>query len=269
MQLTFLGTGTSQGVPVIGCECEACLSTDPKDKRLRVSVWIEVEGKHFVIDTGPDFRYQMLRTAVPRIDAILITHEHRDHVAGLDDIRPYNFRYAMDMPVYAVARVQAELRQAFGYIFEATYPGVPMVILKDIEKDKPFVVEGVEVMPIEYFHAALPVMGFRIGNLAYLTDFKTIEADQLEYLKDLDVLIISALQHTEHYSHLSLAEALEMVEKIAPKRAYLTHISHNMGLSADTEKLLPPNVFLAYDGLVVKSDSPIPKGQTPPSQNKT
>lgn len=267
MRLHFLGTGTSQGIPVIGCECAACQSTDPQDKRLRVSVWVEVADKHFIIDTSPDFRYQMLRAGVPKIDAIFITHEHRDHVGGLDDIRPYNFKYKMDMPVYATPRVQTALRKAFDYIFEANYPGVPMVLLKTLEKDRPFVVEGIEVMPIEYFHAQLPVMGFRIGKLAYLTDFKTIEDDQLKYLEDLEVLVISALQHSSHYSHLSLTEALEMIERIAPKRAYLTHISHSMGLSADTKQLLPPNVFLAYDGLVVKTDSPFPTAQIPPNQN--
>ena len=257
MKITFLGTGTSQGIPVIGCNCSTCQSKDPKDKRLRCSIWIQVEGQSIVIDVGPDFRQQMLAAAVDRIDAIFITHEHRDHIAGLDDIRPFNFKYNMDMPVYATKKVQQELKKGFAYIFEASYPGVPMVVLHELVKDQSIDLKGLKIQPIEYFHAELPVMGFRIGNFAYLTDFKTIKADQLDYLEGLDVLVISALQHSAHHSHLSLREALRMIEKIGPKKAYLTHISHNMGPWELNKTLLPPNVSFAYDGLELALEHPL------------
>lgn len=256
MKINFLGTGTSQGIPVIGCNCSTCQSTNPKDKRLRCSIWIQVQGKSIVIDVGPDFRQQMLRAAVDRIDAILLTHEHRDHIAGLDDIRPFNFKYNMDMPIYATRQVQKALRESFTYIFEANYPGVPMVVLHDLKKDEPIHIDGVKIQPIEYFHAALPVMGFRIGNFAYLTDIKTIHTDQLAYLEGLEILVISALQHNTHHSHLSLREALQMIEVIRPKKAYLTHISHNMGPVDVNIALLPKAVSFAYDGLELVLEDP-------------
>jgi phosphoribosyl 1,2-cyclic phosphate phosphodiesterase len=258
MKISFLGTGTSQGIPVIGCECEVCSSYDKRDRRLRVSVCVEVHNKNILIDIGPDFRYQMLRSAIQRIDAILITHEHRDHVAGLDDIRPINFKYSMDMPVYAVERVQESIKKAFDYIFDNNYPGLPKLIFKTIEKNKTFTVGDTLVDTVEFLHAKLPVLGFRIGNFAYLTDVKTIEDDQLDYLKDLDILVLSALQQKEHYSHLSLEEAIVLAQRIGAKNTFFTHISHTMGTFANTEKLLPPNIFLAYDELVLEIPDPLP-----------
>jgi phosphoribosyl 1,2-cyclic phosphate phosphodiesterase len=256
MRITFLGTGTSQGIPVIGCDCATCLSEDHRDQRLRVSIWIELDGQHYIIDTGPDFRQQMLRAGLSRVDAVLMTHEHRDHVAGLDDIRPFNFKYEMDMPVYATKRVQEALKASFEYIFEATYPGVPRVILKEVAKNQAFRLGNYSIQPVQYWHGAMPVMGYRFGDFAYLTDFKTIDKDQLQYLKNLDTLVISALHHDPHYSHMSLTEALEMIEIIAPKQAYLTHLSHQMGPVASIENQLPANVQVAYDGLSLTLKDP-------------
>jgi phosphoribosyl 1,2-cyclic phosphate phosphodiesterase len=259
MKVTFLGTGTSQGIPIIGCECSVCTSSDKLDKRLRVSVCVEVHGKNILIDISPDFRYQLLRAHIQRIDAILITHEHRDHVGGLDDIRPLNFKYSMDMPVYAVYRVQKALRSAFSYIFETNYPGVPQVIFNSIEKNIPFNVGNTKVIPVEYLHAKLPVMGFRIGNFAYITDIKTIEDDQLELLKNLDLLVLSALHHEPHYSHMNLEEALSLANKISAKETYLTHFSHYMGKSTELMPILPKNVFMAYDELTLELEDPLPE----------
>lgn len=254
LEVTLLGTGTSQGVPVIACECEVCRSEDPRDKRLRVSIYISYQGKSLVVDTGPDFRQQMLREGIMDLHAILMTHEHKDHTAGMDDVRAYNFKYGRDMQVYATPRVQESLKREFYYIFEQDpYPGVPRVEFSTIGKD-PFQVEGIEVIPIEVLHYKLPVMGFRISNVAYITDAKTISDEEAEKLYGLDVLIINALRKREHMSHLTLEEALEWVERFKPKRAYFTHISHLMGKHADIEKLLPDNVYLAYDGLRLKSD---------------
>jgi phosphoribosyl 1,2-cyclic phosphate phosphodiesterase len=256
MKITFLGSGTSQGIPVIGCECPVCQSDDKRDRRLRVAISIELQGKCLVIDSGPDFRYQMLRAGISRVDAILLTHEHRDHIGGLDDIRPFNFKYNMDMPVYATLGVQQALKKSFDYIFDNNYPGVPQVLLKTIARDTPFHIGDIEVIPIEYLHAKLPVLGFRIGNFAYITDIKTIEDSQLHYLEGLDILVLSALQHEQHYSHLTLEEALELTKKIGAKNTFFTHLSHTMGTFVDTEKLLPPNVYLAYDELVLELSDP-------------
>lgn len=257
MRITFLGTGTSQGIPVIGCDCPTCQSNDPRDQRLRVSISIELDGQCYIIDTGPDFRQQMLRAGVQKVDAVLMTHEHRDHVAGLDDIRPFNFKYEMDMPVYATRRVQEALKLSFDYIFEASYPGVPRVILKAVVKNKAFQLGAYRVQPITYWHGQMPVMGYRFGNFAYLTDFKTIDPDQLKLLQGLDTLVISALHHNPHYSHMSLEEALEMIKTIAPKQAYLTHLSHQMGPIKDIETQLPQNVKVAYDCLSLTLKDPL------------
>ena len=251
MKITFLGTGTSQGIPVIGCECHVCLSNDKKDRRLRVSVCLEIQGKKILIDISPDFRYQMLRSGIERIDAILVTHEHRDHVGGLDDIRPINFKYRMDMPLFAVDRVQGAIRKAFDYIFDNDYPGVPKVELIAIEKNKNFIVGNTIVTPIEIMHAKLPIMGFRIGNFAYLTDVKSIESSELDKLKGLKVLVVNALREEPHATHFNLQEALDFVTLIQPQKTYLTHISHHMGFHAEREKQLPENVFLAYDNLEI------------------
>lgn len=252
MKITFLGTGTSQGIPVIGCKCDACISTDPRDNRLRVSIQIETEGKTIVIDVGPDFRQQMLRAKTEQIDAILITHEHSDHVAGLDDIRPFNFRYETDMPIYLTKRVAKDLKQRFSYIFESNYPGLPKIQQQLISKESSFVAADIPIVPIEIFHGELPILGFRIGDFAYLTDFKTIAPSEEIKLKGVQTLVISALQHHAHHSHSTLTESVDFIEKLGIPKAYLTHLSHKMGTHAATEQLLPQNIRIAYDQLVIE-----------------
>ncbi|MBU3822314.1 MBL fold metallo-hydrolase [Flavobacteriaceae bacterium XHP0103] len=251
MKITFLGTGTSQGIPVIGSNHPVCLSEDSRDKRLRVSVLVEVGDYVYLIDCGPDFRQQMLTSGCTKIDAILFTHEHADHVNGLDDIRPFCFKQG-DVPIYAHERVINSLKYRFDYVFETEnkYPGAPSVSVNIIE-NKPFALNGVEVMPINGKHLDLQVFGFRFENFAYLTDMKTIEDEEVEKLNGLDVLVVNALRIAPHYSHFNLEEALAFVEKVNPKKAYLTHISHLMGFHEDVEKTLPENVFLAYDNLQI------------------
>ena len=253
MKITFLGTGTSQGIPVIGSNHPVCLSDNPKDTRLRTSALIQWNDKNIVIDCGPDFRAQMLNSGCDRVDAIFFTHEHNDHVSGLDDIRPFYFRQG-NIPIYASERVLDALNKRFDYIFnkEGNIPGTPNV-LTNIIKDN-FIFNKHEVILLNAFHGNLPIHGFRFDNLAYFTDVKTIDQDQYLKLRDLDVLIINALRIEEHYSHLNLNDALEIISKIKPKRAYLTHISHKLGFHNDVEKNLPENVFLAYDGLQVECD---------------
>lgn len=249
MNITFLGTGTSQGVPVIACACEVCHSLDYRDKRLRVAVHIEVEGKSFVIDTGPDFRQQMLRERISSLDAILFTHEHKDHTAGLDDVRAYNFYQQRDMPVFAREQVLQQLKQEFAYAFtEKKYPGIPQISLNTIVNE-PFLVEGVKVIPIEGIHYKLPVFGFRIGDFTYLTDLNYISEQELKKVRGTKVLVVGALQKQKHLSHFNLEEALDLIAVIRPEQAYLTHISHRMGLHREVEEELPANVKLAYDGL--------------------
>lgn len=251
MKITFLGTGTSQGVPVILCTCEVCMSADVRDKRLRSSVRVEVDGKTLIIDTGPDFRYQMLRSHTARIDAILYTHEHKDHIAGLDDIRPYNFLGGQHIHVYATAEVEEALEREFSYAFaKEKYPGVPELTIHRIANNR-FEAAGVHVMPIQAMHGHIPVLGFRIGNFTYLTDVNFITDEELEKAKGSEIFVISALRREHHYSHFNLEEALEIIRHVAPKRAYITHISHRLGLHADLEKELPENVFVSYDGLSV------------------
>jgi phosphoribosyl 1,2-cyclic phosphate phosphodiesterase len=251
MKITFLGTGTSQGVPVIGCNCAVCKSLDYRDKRLRVSVHIEVEGKSLVIDAGPDFRQQMLRGGINNLDAVILTHEHKDHIAGLDDIRAYNFFQQRDMPVYGHPRTLAQVKQEFYYAFaEVRYPGVPVIKLHEIDS-QPFDIEGVTVIPIEVLHHKLPVLGYRIGNFSYITDVNYMSEQAIELVKGSDIVVLSALQQSPHISHYTLAEALEVLEKIEAKQAYLTHSSHRMGLHLATNLLLPDHIKLAYDGLVL------------------
>lgn len=251
MKVTFLGTGTSQGIPVIGSTHPVCFSSDPKDKRLRVSVLLEVEGDHIVIDCGPDFRQQMLSNPIERLDAILFTHEHSDHTAGLDDIRPYFFKQG-DIPVFAHQRVMESLRKRFDYIFasENKYPGAPSV-RENVIKNEPFKVGNHRVIPINVMHNRVQVFGFRLGEFAYITDAKTIEGEEADKLKGVDVLVINALRIEPHHSHFNIAEALEFIQKIGPKRAYLTHISHVMGFHEEVQATLPQNVFLAYDNLQI------------------
>lgn len=250
MKVTFLGTGTSQGVPVIACDCSVCTSTNTKDIRLRTSVMLEVDEQVIVIDTGPDFRQQMLREKVKRIDAVLYTHEHKDHVAGLDDIRAFNFiKGGKEMEVYATEQVQQALKREFHYIFAADkYPGVPQVHLNTIN-NSPFHVGETKIIPIEVKHYQMPVLGFRIHDFTYITDAKSIAEEELNKVAGSKVLVLNALRKSEHISHFSLKDALEIINKIQPERAYLTHISHLLGNHAEIAMELPANVFLAYDGL--------------------
>lgn len=252
LKVTFLGTGTSQGIPVIGSNHPVCLSTNPKDKRLRVSVLLYWDNFSYVIDCGPDFRQQMLRENVSKIDGILLTHEHSDHTAGLDDIRPFNFLQG-DLPFYAHKRVFAALRERFAYIFETEnkYPGAPSIKEVEIDKNTPFSIGGKNVIPIEAMHDTLPVLGFRIEDFTYLTDVKTISDEEVEKIKNTKVLVVNALREAPHYSHFNLSEALEFVEKVKPQQTYLTHISHLMGFHEEVEKKLPNNVHLAYDTLTI------------------
>jgi len=251
LEVIFLGTGTSQGIPIIGSDHPVCLSDNSKDKRLRVSILISWNNLNILIDCGPDFRQQMLANNIEKLDAIFYTHEHNDHTAGLDDIRPFFFRQG-DIPVYAHSRVLSALRKRFDYIFasENKYPGAPGVIEHEIE-NKAFNYNGLTVTPVEFMHNRLQVFGFRIEDFAYLTDIKSIEDKEAEKLGDLEVLVVSALRVEPHHSHFNLEEALEFIEKIKPKKAYLTHISHMLGFHEEVEKTLPENVFLAYDNLKI------------------
>lgn len=251
MKITFLGTGTSQGVPVIGCSCEVCTSFSPYDNRLRVSVLIEVDGKTLVIDTGPDFRYQMLRAKVTHLDGILITHEHKDHVAGLDDVRAFNYHQKEAMNVYASKRVHQTLEREFHYAFgDSKYPGVPLINLTEISNE-PFLVDGIKVRPIEVMHHLLPVYGFRIKDFSYITDAKTVTKEEQEKIKGSKVLVINALQKASHISHFTLDEAISFAQEMGVPKTYLTHISHRLGKHEDVSKELPMGIELAYDGLVL------------------
>lgn len=250
MKITFLGTGTSQGVPVIACDCEVCTSTDKHDKRLRVSVLIEEAGKSLVIDAGPDFRYQMLRAGVRHLDAILFTHEHKDHVAGLDDVRAFNFKQQSEIDVYADTRVQSALKQEFHYIFsEAKYPGIPRLELHEIKADQAFMVAGIEITPISVLHYKLPVFGFRIGDFTYITDAKTIDEENIAKIRGSKIVVINALQMESHISHLTYDEAVSLARQIGAEQTYLTHISHKLGTHEKVSKELPEGINLAYDGL--------------------
>lgn len=254
MKVTVLGSGTSQGVPVIACDCEVCQSLDYRDQRLRAAIHLEVDNKSIVIDTGPDFRQQMLRERITSLDAVLFTHQHKDHTAGMDDLRSFNFKQEKDMPLYARADVMKQLKQEFAYIFvekEKKYPGV-LNVEQYIIENKPFDVQGTEIIPIEVLHHKLPVFGFRIRNFTYVTDANYIADEELEKIKGSEFLIIDALRKEEHLSHFNVEQALEVIKKIQPKQAYLTHISHRMGLHADVEAELPGNVGIAHDGLIIE-----------------
>ncbi len=250
MKVTFLGTGTSQGVPVIACQCEVCTSLDFRDQRLRTSVHLHVAGKSIVIDTGPDFRQQMLRANIQALDAIVYTHQHKDHTAGLDDIRPFFFRQGkQDIPVFARQQVIEQLKMEFAYMFtDHKYPGVPSVSILPIVNE-PFEVAGTLFTPIEVMHYQMPVFGFRIADFTYITDANFIADHELQKVKGSKVLVINALQHKEHISHFTLQQALEVIRKVKPEKAYLTHISHRLGLQRVLESQLPNGVELAYDGL--------------------
>ena len=251
MKLTFLGTGTSTGVPQIGCNCAVCSSPDPREKRLRASVLVEVNpGFNLLIDCGPDFREQMLRVGSPSLQAVLLTHSHYDHVGGIDDLRPYC--YPDSFPVYCQADVAQDLRERVPYCFrEHLYPGVPTFNIHIIKPDENFSVEGVRVTPLPVMHARLPIVGFRIGDLAYITDCSEMPAATLEKIKGVDTLVINALRRAPHMSHMNLQQALEVINAATPRRAYLTHLSHDMGLIDDTVLLLPDNVHIATDGTTI------------------
>jgi len=251
MKITVLGSGTSQGVPVIACDCEVCISENPKDARLRSSVMIEEDGQTFVIDTGPDFRQQMLREKVEKVDAIIYTHEHKDHVAGMDDVRAYNYKWKKDVEIYCTQRVNEALHREFPYVFsDYRYPGAPSVNMNIIE-NKEFEINGVKILPIEAMHYKLPIFGFRIKNFVYLTDVSSISEKEKEKMKNTDLLILDALRRKPHISHLTLEQALELINELKPKRALLTHISHYMGKYDDLLKELPSNVDLSYDGQTI------------------
>ena len=257
MKLIFLGTGTSQGVPVIGCRCEVCRSKDERDSRLRTSAYLEVDGTTIVIDAGPDFRQQMLRTGIRRLDAILLTHQHKDHTAGIDDVRAFNF---VDFPtihpmhIFGNDATIKTITKDFDYAFAVDkYRGVPVIELHTVTPDKVFEVAGVTVVPIEGSHSSpFRVLGFRIGALAYLTDFNAISEAEIAKLEGVDTLVVNALRWTKHSSHFSVAEALELIERVGPRRAYITHMSHEIGLHAEAERRLPRGVEFAYDGLEIE-----------------
>ena len=249
MKFTFLGTGTSQGIPVITCKCDVCLSSDPRDNRTRTSLLIASATTTVVIDTGPDFRHQMLREKSDDLDAVVFTHGHKDHVAGLDDIRPFNYLLHKTIDVYAEVEVQDTLKREFPYVFqEQKYYGVPQIELHTIQ-EQPFTVGDIDFIPIRVMHKDLPVLGFRVNDFSYITDANFITDTELQKLKGSKVMVLNALRREEHYSHFNLDQALAVIEKVKPDIAYLTHISHHLGKHAEVEKELPENVHLAYDGL--------------------
>lgn len=252
MKVYFLGTGTSQGIPVIGSNHPVCQSTDLKDKRLRVSVWIHWENYSYVIDCGPDFRQQMLASNCQKIDGILYTHEHADHTAGLDDIRPFNFKQG-EIPIYGLQRVIDNLKLRFDYVFktENKYPGAPSVKTIEVDGNQPFSIGDKTAIPINVMHGKLPVLGYRIDDFAYLTDVKTIHESEIAKLKNLKVLVVNALREEPHDTHFNLQEALDFIHLVQPEKAYLTHISHIMGFHEEVQKRLPENVYLAYDNLEI------------------
>ena len=252
MKVWFLGTGTSQGIPVIGSDHPVCLSNDPRDKRLRVSVWIQWEAFSYIIDCGPDFRQQMLASKCPKVDGILFTHEHSDHTAGIDDIRPFFFKQG-EIPVYGNERVIHSLKKRFDYIFEEEdkYPGAPGVQVNIVKENEPFEIGNLQAIPVKAFHGNLDIFAYRIGDFGYMTDVKTISPGEAEKLKGLKVLVVSALRKEPHNTHFNLEEALEFIQVIKPERAYLTHISHHMGFHAEVSEKLPENVYLAYDNLQI------------------
>jgi phosphoribosyl 1,2-cyclic phosphate phosphodiesterase len=243
MKITFLGTGTSSGVPYLGCSCEVCQSLNPKDKRFRASVLLEIEGKSILIDCGPDFRQQALRAGVKKIDAVLLTHQHVDHMMGLDDLRVFG-----EVDIYADKNTCEAIYRVFSYCFNNNYHGIPQFSLHEIS-NAPFLVDGIEFIPIEVLHYKLPIHCYRIGDFAYITDFKTIDDSEKLKLKGVKTLVVNALRFKDHFSHATVDEALSLINEITPDQAYLTHVSHEIGFHDEVNKKLPSNVRLAYDGL--------------------
>lgn len=249
MKVTLLGTGTSQGVPVVGCQCAVCHSDDPRDCRLRTAAFVEVEGLNILLDAGPDLRMQLLHSNITRVDAVLVTHEHKDHLAGLDDIRPIYFMMKEPIQIYAMPRVLKVIRKDYDYAFrQHPYPGVPSFVLHPVNND-PFMVGGVEIIPIHVRHLTLPILGFRIQDMAYITDGSFIAETEMQKLQGLKLLVINALRIKEHYSHFNLQQALAIIERLQPEQAVITHVSHEMGLYQEVSRGLPPNVRIGYDGL--------------------
>lgn len=251
--VTLLGTGTSQGVPVIACDCAVCCSSDNLDQRLRASVCLDFGHTVIVIDAGPDFRQQMLRNNIKRLDAVLITHEHNDHIIGLDDVRPFNFRQAADIPIWALPRVVAELKERFSYAFvDEKYPGAPGFEVHHILPNTNIHINGIEIIPIHVMHGTLPIVSFRIGDFTYLTDVKTLDDAAMEKIRGTRILVTDALHHETHHSHMNMKEALAFVAQIKPKQAFFTHVSHLMGKAEIINPQLPPNIRLAHDGLQIQ-----------------
>lgn len=254
VKITFLGTGTSQGVPVIACNCATCISGDKHDHRLRTSVLLETDNTVLVFDAGPDFRQQMLRENVTKLDAIILTHEHKDHVSGLDDVRAFNYKSQDAIDIYSEERVQKVIKKEYSYVFsEHQYPGIPKMRLNKIPEHE-FSIKKIKIIPVRVFHYRLPVYGFRVGNFAYITDANYIPEESKELLYGVKYLVINALRKEKHISHFSLREAMDFIREISPKKAFITHISHQMGLHAEISKELPPEIELAYDGLKITSD---------------
>lgn len=251
---TFLGTGTSLGIPIIGCTCSVCTSTDARDKRLRTSGIITLNNKNFVIDAGPDFRQQLLRENITDVEAILITHEHSDHTAGLDDVRPLNFTKKSAVPLYATPKVEADIRRRFEYAFEENpYPGAPQISFVSISKENNFYLNGTKVIPIEVSHGRdLKVLGFRFNDFTYITDCKTIAPEELEKVRGSRYLVLNALHYNPHHAHLNIPEAIELAQIIGAEKTFFTHINHRLGKHEDVQKTLPPRIFLAYDGLSIE-----------------
>lgn len=256
-KVTVLGSGTSQGVPVIACNCDVCQSGNPRDKRLRSSIMLTIHGVNYVVDTGPDFRQQMLREQVKSMEAVFFTHQHKDHLAGLDDVRAFNFKQEKDMKVYCDVRVDEAIHREYEYIFASfKYPGIPRLDLEIIDKNSIIpIAGGGEIIAIEAMHYKLPVLGFRYKNFAYITDANYLSPKEKEKVLGLKILILNALRIEEHLSHFNLEQALEFIKEVNPERAYLTHISHLMGKYEDVQEMLPDNVFLAYDGLVLEMEA--------------
>ena len=253
MKITFLGTGTSQGIPFICCPCPVCTSENPKDNRLRSSILVETPEACIVIDSGPDFRYQMLRAKVHKLDAIVFTHGHKDHIAGLDDIRPYNFFEKKPVGVYATLETQEALRREFSYIFsEINYPGIPQIDLNTITPGEPFSINGLVLTPIRVLHYQLEVLGFRIGDFTYITDANYIAPEEMEKVYGSKAIVLNALRHETHISHYTLSEAIEVARDVNAENTYFTHISHQLGLHDVVESTLPRDIHLAYDGLVLE-----------------